>query len=422
MYPITKLYHCYLHLFQYLQNIKRTIFSCLFCLPSPLLALLLILLLAFNGLTVFRIHIPSSSTETFTSQTWTTPSPTTTTKVLLPSTMNVVKEVISMKPITKSLAFRQKRHKPKFKILKSVGPSSKMFSLRVREFLHDNSCKLRFFMTWIQSIDSFGVRESFAIESLFKANPNACLVIVSTSLDSEIGYIKFSPFVDKGFKLITVTPDFDYIFKNTSAEIWFRELKQGNVHPGDVPLGQNLSNLVRLVLLYKYGGIYVDTDVVLLKSFSKLRNSIGAQTTDPDTKNWSRLNNAVMIFDKKHPLLYEFIQEFSRTFDGNKWGHNGPYMVSRVASRVIHRPGFNFTVLPPWAFYPVDWRIIRSIFRSPKNETESKLLNKKLDLIRRQSFAVHLWNRQSRKLKVEEDSIIDHIKTDCCIFCNSSAI
>ncbi|GMH03187.1 hypothetical protein Nepgr_005026 [Nepenthes gracilis] len=27
-----------------------------------------------------------------------------------------------------------------------------------------------------------------------------------------------------------------------------------------------------------------------------------------------------------HPLLLKFIEDFATTFDGNKWGHNGPYL------------------------------------------------------------------------------------------------
>ncbi|KAL0305781.1 UNVERIFIED_CONTAM: hypothetical protein Sradi_5995400 [Sesamum radiatum] len=87
-------------------------------------------------------------------------------------------------------------------------------------------------------------------------------------------------------------------------------------------------------LLYRFGGTYIDTDVIVLKSFEGLRNVIGAQTIDLATGNWSRLNNAVMIFDQGHPLLHKFIEEFALTFDGNKWGHNGPYLVSRVVSRL----------------------------------------------------------------------------------------
>lgn len=269
-------------------------------------------------------------------------------------------------------------------------------------------------MTWISPLKAFGERKLFSIEILFGSHPEACLVIVSKSLDSDAGTQILKLFVSNCFKFMAVAPDFGYIFKNTHAETWFR-LKEGNVDPGEVSLGQNLSNLLRLALLYKFGGTYIDLDVVVLKSFSKLRNTIGAQNFDTKTGKWSRLNNAVLIFDKKHPLLFKFIEEFALTFDGNKWGHNGPYLISRVVSRVSGRPGFNFTVLPPSAFYPVDWRGIRSLFR---DEISSKWLINKMEQIRKESFAVHLWNRHSRKLKVVKGSIVDSIISSCCIFCN----
>lgn len=225
--------------------------------------------------------------------------------------------------------------------------------------------------------------------------------------------------MSKGFKITAIAPDFEYIFKDTHAESWYNRLKDGNVNPGEISLGQNLSNLLRLALLYKFGGIYMDLDVIVLKSLSKLRNTIGAQNLDSRTGKWGRLNNALLIFDQKHPLLFKFIEEFALTFDGNKWGHNGPYLVSRVVSRVSGRLGFNFTVLPPSAFYPVDWRAIGSLFQGPKDEIQSRWLVKKLRQIRKGSFAVHLWNKRSRKLEVEKGSIVDSIISDCCIFCNS---
>lgn len=304
-----------------------------------------------------------------------------------------------------------------FKILRP-GNSSRRFSRRVKEFFENSSCRFRFFMTWISPLESFGEREFFSVESMFKSHPNACLVIVSNSLDSSGGRQLLSPFGEKGFRVIAVSPDFDYIFKNTMAEVWFDRLKKRKINPGEISLGQNLSNLLRLALLYKYGGIYMDTDFVVLKSFSGLRNAIGAQTIDLETGNWSRLNNAVMIFDKHHPLLLKFIEEFARTFNGNKWGHNGPYLVSRVVSRVNGSPGFNFTVLPPPAFYPVDWSRIPSFFRGPRDRSHFKWLAGKLRHVRLQSFAVHLWNRHSSGLKIQKGSIMDHLVSDFCVFCN----
>ncbi|XP_071714459.1 uncharacterized protein [Rutidosis leptorrhynchoides] len=296
------------------------------------------------------------------------------------------------------------------------------FRSRVKEFFSKNetSCKVRFFMTWISSLNSFSKKEYNTIETLFKTHPNGCLLIVSNSMDSVKGRQILNPFLEKGFRVTAISPDLKYLFKNTMAESWFVKLIKGEVNVGYVPLGQNLSNLLRYCLLYKYGGVYIDTDVIVLKSFTKLKNSIGAQTLDLNSKKWSRLNNAVMVFDKRHPLVYKFIKEFALTFDGNKWGHNGPYLVSRVVSRLEGRPGYNFTVLPPMAFYPVNWNRVRNLFRGAKNETDAKWLRGKLRQIWNQSYAVHLWNKQSRKLHIEEGSIVGKILLTHCVFCNSS--
>ena len=299
------------------------------------------------------------------------------------------------------------------------------FPARVKEFFSkrndSGSCKVRFFMTWIAPVNAFNERTFHSIESIFKTHPNGCLLIVSNSLDSIKGRQILKPFSEKGFRVTAISPDFDYLFKSTMAESWFSRLIRGHVHSGEIPLGQNISNLLRLCLLYKYGGVYLDTDVIVLKSFSKVKNSIGAQTIDQNSKNWSRLNNAVMVFDKMHPLLYKFIEEFALTFNGNKWGHNGPYLVSRVVTRLQDRPGYNFTILPPMAFYPVNWDKVRLIFREAKNETDARFLRGKLEQIRTQSYTLHLWNKQSKGLRMEDGSILKKILSDHCVFCNSSA-
>ncbi|XP_012091564.1 uncharacterized protein At4g19900 [Jatropha curcas] len=439
MYLSTKLCQHYFLFLQNLHNTKRSIFTFLSCLPTSLLALILLLLLVYNGSSVFYIHLPLPAK-------YPTGSPNLTPagkslKKLSSSVLYAVKEenpsiiskthlpllqkqAVSMIPINNSLGLRPKKvhkHRALIRVLRQGAKSKQYCSTRIRTFFESSVCKVRFFMTWISSLESFGDRELFGVESLFKFHPNACLVIVSSSMDSKRGSLVLKPFLDKGFKVNAIRPDFDDILKNTRAESWFHELKKGKVKPGDVSIGQNLSNLLRLVLLYKFGGIYLDTDFVVLKSLNKLRNCIGAQNIDIGTGNWSRLNNAVLIFDKKHPLVFKFIEEFALTFDGNKWGHNGPYLVSRVVSRVDGRPGFNFTVLPPSAFYPVNWSKIRTLFRAPRDELHWKWLRRKLGQIRKESLAVHLWNKQSRQIKVENGSIINHLMLDSCIFCNSSS-
>lgn len=83
--------------------------------------------------------------------------------------------------------------------------------------------------------------------------------------------IKFLPSL---LYIFSVVKYFSYVQKekNTSAEYWFIDLKNGKKDPGKVSLAQNLSNLIRLAILYKYDGIYFDTDFIILKEFSILRN------------------------------------------------------------------------------------------------------------------------------------------------------
>nr|KYP62945.1 Uncharacterized protein At4g19900 family [Cajanus cajan] len=392
--------------------------SLLFSLPTSFFALLLLLLLSYNAFTVFSVHVPKNRKPLLL------PSPPTLSNLSSPHNPPPFNDThFPLLPNTTqsfSLSAKSRRvrkHKRGLRSLRSEPNSPfSLFRARLKAFFDNSSCKLRFFMTWISPLKEFGERELVSVESLFKSHPEACLIIVSKSLDSHLGTQILKPFVSNGFKVMAIAPDFGYIFKDTHAEAWFNRLKEGNVNPGEVSLGQNLSNLLRLALLYKFGGAYIDADVMVLKSFSKLRNTIGAQNFDATTGKWSRLNNAVLIFDKRHPLLFKFIEEFALTFDGNKWGHNGPYLISRVVARVSGRPGFNFTVLPPSAFYPVDWRGIRGLFI---DQVRSKWLVTKMDQIRKESFAVHLWNRHSRKLRVVKGSIVDSIISSCCIFCNT---
>ncbi|KAF8042291.1 hypothetical protein BT93_A0803 [Corymbia citriodora subsp. variegata] len=308
---------------------------------------------------------------------------------------------------------------PEFDIFKSDN-LTRQFHARVTGFFgQENNCSVRFFMTWISLGRSFGRREFLALESLFKSNPYGCLLIISRTMDSKLGFKKFKPILDHGFKVIAVTPDLPFLFENTPAKAWFNEMKTGTKDPGEIPLAQNLSNLIRIAVLFEYGGVYLDTDVIVLKDFAGLRNSIGAQSIDTMSRRWTRLNNAVMAFDRNHPLLLKFMTEFASTFDGNRWGHNGPYLVSRVVEKVNGKRGFEFKVLPPMAFYPVDWTRIGGLFRRPETRADAKWVAAKIAQLSGETYGVHLWNKQSRRLKIEEGSVIGRLIEDHCVACEN---
>ncbi|KAK9168169.1 hypothetical protein Syun_000309 [Stephania yunnanensis] len=294
---------------------------------------------------------------------------------------------------------------------------SKQFERRADKFLNGGYCEAQFFMTWIAPVESFGKREFVTLETLFKAHPKGCLMILSRSMDSKHGKHILKPLIERGFKATALAPDLSFLLKKTPAEAWLAEMKEGKRDPGEISLAQNLSNLLRLAVLYKYGGIYLDTDFIVLKKLSDLQNSIGAQSMDTKSNSWNRLNNAILIFDKGHPILFKFLEGFSRNFDGNRWGHNGPHLLTRVVKKMGERLDHNMTILPSFAFYPVDWKKIFEFFRKPSNEAERTRKAASLLQLNNATYSLHLWNKETSKTKIEEGSIIDHLISDHCILC-----
>ncbi|XP_013746257.1 uncharacterized protein At4g19900-like [Brassica napus] len=306
---------------------------------------------------------------------------------------------------------------PELEILNSTSKSKRLHG-RVTELFNKN-CSAHFFMIWLSPAKSFGPREILAIDTLFTTNPYACLVILSNSLDSPQGHTILNPLLSQGFNLVAVTLDIPFLVKNTPAEPWLIKLKSGDMDPGSIPFFMNLSDLTRLAVLYKYGGVYLDTDIIFLNDMTRLRNAIGVQTLDQETKKWKTLNNAVMVFDPYHPLMREFLHEYAATFNGNKWGYNSPCLVTRVIRRLGHKAEFNLTIFPPDAFYPVNWLDIPRLFKKPRTLGEVTWVEKTVQDLSKESYTVHLWNKVTRKIEIEEGSVMHKLISTHCTVCRN---
>lgn len=117
---------------------------------------------------------------------------------------------------------------------------SDKFQRKAKEFTGDIGCEVNFVMTWISSADLFGKREVLAIESVFKSHPHGCLMILSATMDSPQGYTTLKPFLDRGYKVVAVTPDLPFLLRGTAGETWLEEIRSGKRDPGKISLAQNL--------------------------------------------------------------------------------------------------------------------------------------------------------------------------------------
>ncbi|XP_034474390.1 lactosylceramide 4-alpha-galactosyltransferase-like [Drosophila innubila] len=176
----------------------------------------------------------------------------------------------------------------------------------------------------------------------------------------------------------------------------------------------HISDLLRLVTLYRFGGIYMDLDVVFLRSMENVPlNYAGAES---DT----HIANGVMSLAPTgfgHQFAASCLREFQRNFDGSDWGHNGPGVITRVAQRICatknitmmlkdRKRCLGFQVFERNAFYAVPWVNWRHFF-------EPQFLKETLEKTK-DSFLIHVWNKHSYQHPVTVDSAYGKIAAQNC--------
>ncbi|ORY96254.1 hypothetical protein BCR43DRAFT_491368 [Syncephalastrum racemosum] len=149
-------------------------------------------------------------------------------------------------------------------------------------------------------------------------------------------------------------------------------------------------DLIRLLVIYRYGGMWFDMDALLIRDLTPLFEREWLLQWDCFQPNAFPFNGAFMHFNKESPYLCEMLSEMANgplprpgTID---WGG---YMYYRIYRRLLNNG------IKPWAVLP--WCFMDSMVCAPSNsmpnafeETEfpqDKLL---------QTFAYH-WHNQWKK-------------------------
>ncbi|XP_063709149.1 lactosylceramide 4-alpha-galactosyltransferase-like [Culicoides brevitarsis] len=186
--------------------------------------------------------------------------------------------------------------------------------------------------------------------------------------------------------------------KNTPLEQFFdaqeyRKSKFFNTH---------LSDILRFLTLYKYGGMYLDTDIVCLRNFEELgMNFVAAEAP-------TSLGSSVINFGNDELgriVALECLKELRSTFDGSIWAHNGPGVLTRVISRLCEttftklmtpEACSGFKVLSVETFAPVLWTYHKFYFQTENAKDVMKVVEK--------AYVIHLFNHMNKYIPVEKTS------------------
>jgi len=232
-------------------------------------------------------------------------------------------------------------------------------------------------------------RNTACLESIFKHHPNAQVQIYSNTLP--LNYVKL--FTDEGYKIVVKRFDLKKMAKNTPVEGRLPKSKKWQKEPYWIV---NVSDLLRLLILFKRGGVYMDfSDTLLLKNINKFKNAIGWE-------HHGKLASGVMIFEKKHPFMKACLKEFFKSYNGEKWGSQGPELTTFIFCRTSITYDFD---QPTATFYPIFWHRSDLFFI-----TNFKRKKDIIQFIDKNTYILHYYgtSQQHEKKKIKSNSILGH--------------
>ncbi|XP_032585116.1 lactosylceramide 4-alpha-galactosyltransferase isoform X2 [Drosophila mojavensis] len=273
-------------------------------------------------------------------------------------------------------------------------------------FFHETSCTSP---GSVSNIMNLTARQACSIESAALNNPNFQIFTVFSCPT-------YRPLVGRQKLLVDAIESYENVnFRhlnlrdyamNTPIEDW---VKRGELLNSSYPM-QHTSDLLRLISLYRFGGIYLDMDIIVLKSLEKLPlNYVGAES------NYSLCNAVIGLAADGigHEVAELFLQQYQKYFNGNDYVQNGPTLVTAVLLKYCgtslmkaieggRKSCKGFRLFNTTAFYSIPWPEWRH-FTEPRYLEETMARTK-------DSLMIHMWNKLSRGERIKVGSNAAYVK------------
>lgn len=169
------------------------------------------------------------------------------------------------------------------------------------------------------------------------------------------------------------------------------------------------SDIFRFLLLWRYGGTYMDSDMIVRKSIDKLGSNFACVDGERGI-----VANAFLNFDTEdgHKIVEKLIKEQIINFNVTHYGRNGPIFLT---NEVIKMCGTNetkkmiqmkeckgFHIYPRKYCYPIFPTYFKSIF----DQNYTNLLMRKI----KNAYTVHMWNGLNYNIETTKTSKNFYIK------------
>ncbi|XP_072386653.1 lactosylceramide 4-alpha-galactosyltransferase-like [Diabrotica undecimpunctata] len=260
-------------------------------------------------------------------------------------------------------------------------------------FFHETSCN-----SFEHGKIVINSRQACAVESAAKMNPDFDVYLLYASPGifkfegNESDYFLRSLLSYKNVHILHL--NYGNYVKGTPVEtLW----TSGKIEKSSYVVS-HASDVLRYVTLWKYGGIYLDLDVVVIKSLQDLPlNYAGIQSE-------KEVAAGVVSFESDgfgHSLADKCVNKLKNDFSGVYWGRNGPDIISSVmkescnvtiASEMLKKNCTGLKLYPIETFYPISYPQWQKYF---KEEYLKEVINST-----KNTYVLHTWNKLSEKWQI----------------------
>ena len=175
------------------------------------------------------------------------------------------------------------------------------------------------------------------------------------------------------------------------------------------------TDLLRYLILFKWGGVYMDTDVIIVCPVDSLRTNVIAYE-DPYHKS---ANGAFMKFEKGNLFIKECLEDFPESYSSRLWAGSGPKLLARIwkhwngSSDEVH-------VLDNLSFYMFYYNDVK---KQCFSETAGDRFDFNMKILKEKAYVVHLnsmitGNEGMSTRKLQEGTICSHLLNSYCVLCN----
>ncbi|KAK4054002.1 hypothetical protein OIO90_003647 [Microbotryomycetes sp. JL221] len=288
-----------------------------------------------------------------------------------------------------------------------------LLSQHTSTFSQTDDWHLLHMLCWTTSIETFQERHYQSIETIWTHEPRAILFMMSTTLPLDF----FKSYQDQGYEIhvVRIGPsemlDMGW-YLGPNSKRWLTEWDTWSK-------GQffysHLTDYLRYLFLFKFGGTYLDMDAPWVRSPPNSNlEFIGADmsTYAPDLEwtldeDGTYLAPGVMRFKRGWTLFKDIMEtSFSSTYKSDCFNCVGPKAITLGVKRRRRQLELNgFTIVPNQVLYPKNWITSHELVKTIPQGSIQTLIE--LEQIIETSWSIHLFGKMTNHLRIQPQSIID---------------